>query len=162
MTDDSVFIDNLGNEFVKCSRYDGAGVALVHEANAMGIANIKMMIISSEKNSVAKKRAEKLGIECHTEIELKYQFLEQYAKEKLGITSAEFFSQMVYLGNDLNDLRIMQSVTFAIAPKNAHRTVKKVSSLVLKHSGGNGFVRAAIELLLTEKVVLEIMNRKYA
>lgn len=162
MTDDSVFLDLAGNEFVRCSRSDGAGIKLVHESNGMNLTNIKMIIVSSETNRVAIARANKLGIECHSGIEFKHEFLSDYAIQKLGVSSEEFFSHLVYFGNDLNDLKSMESASFSIAPRNAHEHVKKVADLVIDRHGGDGFVRQAIELLLGDEIILEIVKRKYA
>jgi YrbI family 3-deoxy-D-manno-octulosonate 8-phosphate phosphatase len=162
MTDDSVFLDLAGNEFVRCSRSDGAGIKLVHESNGMNLTDIKMIIVSSETNRVAITRANKLGIECHSGIEFKHEFLADYAVQKLGISSEEFFSHLVYFGNDLNDLKSMEAASFSIAPRNAHEHVKKAADLVIDRYGGDGFVRQAIELLLGNEIILEIVKRKYA
>lgn len=162
MTDDSVYLDIHGNEMIRCSRFDGAGIMLVHEANKMNLSNIQMMIVSSERNQVALARAKKLGIECHTGVENKYNFLVSYASEKLHITSEQFFSQLVFFGNDLNDLKIIQFANFSIAPENSHQLVKLEADLVLNNRGGCDFVRAAIELLLGENIILSIFRHKYA
>jgi YrbI family 3-deoxy-D-manno-octulosonate 8-phosphate phosphatase len=162
MTDDSVYLDVNGNELIRCSRFDGAGIMLVYEANKMNLANIQMMIVSSERNQVAHGRARKLGLECHTGIENKFDYLVSYASEKLKISSEQFFSQLVYFGNDLNDLKMIRNAFFSIAPINSHELVKLEADLVLSERGGEGFVRAAIELLLGTNVILAIFQHKYA
>jgi 3-deoxy-D-manno-octulosonate 8-phosphate phosphatase (KDO 8-P phosphatase) len=128
----------------------------------MNLTDIKMIIVSSETNRVAITRANKLGIECHSGIEFKHEFLADYAVQKLGISSEEFFSHLVYFGNDLNDLKSMEAASFSIAPRNAHEHVKKAADLVIDRYGGDGFVRQAIELLLGNEIILEIVKRKYA
>ena len=161
MTDDSVYLDFDGNELVRCSRFDGAGIKLVYEANKLNLTNIQMMIVSSESNPVAHGRARKLGIECHTSIENKFEFLVDYASEKLEISSDQFFSQLVYFGNDLNDLKVMQNALFSIAPENSQELVKLEADLVLSIRGGEGFVRAAIEILLGKSLILKVFQHKY-
>ena len=58
MTDNKVYIDQDGKETVKVNRGDGLGIS---EIKKLGIEQI---IISTEKNLVVMKRAEKLGISC--------------------------------------------------------------------------------------------------
>jgi YrbI family 3-deoxy-D-manno-octulosonate 8-phosphate phosphatase len=161
MTDDSVYLDFEGNELIRCSRFDGAGIKLVYEANKMNLTNIQMMIVSSESNPVAHGRARKLGLECHTGIENKFEFLVAYASENLDISSEYFFSQLVYFGNDLNDLKAMQNALFSIAPENSQELVKLEADLVLNVRGGEGFVRAAIEILLGKSLILSLYQHKY-
>ena len=55
---------------------------------------------------------------------------------------------LVYIGNDLNDLAAMQLSGFSVAPSDAHPFIQQEASLVLKQNGGEGFVRAFIEMLL--------------
>ena len=161
MTDDSVYLDFSGNELIRCSRADGAGIQLVHYANSLGLTNIRMMILSSETNPVAHRRAQKLDVECHTGIERKFEFLIKFASDDLKVSSEEFLSNLVYFGNDLNDLKIMKSAFLSVAPYNSHPMVKKEADLVLDEYGGAGFVRAAIEYLLGSSLVSEIVRKKY-
>ena len=63
-------------------------------------------------------------------------------------SNSNSFEGLVYLGNDLNDLPLMRHAGFAIAPADAHRRVREIAHLVLPERGGDGFVRAFIELLL--------------
>jgi len=55
---------------------------------------------------------------------------------------------LIYLGNDLNDLSAMQIAGFSVAPSDAHRMILDQADLVLTQQGGDGFVRAFIELLI--------------
>ena len=161
MTDDSVYLDFSGNELVRCSRADGAGIQLVHYANSLGLTNIRMLILSSETNPVAQKRAEKLNIECHTGIERKFEFLLRFASEDLKVSREDFLSDLVYFGNDLNDLKIMKSAFLSLAPNNAHPMVKREADMIFDECGGAGFVRAGIEYLLGSSLVLEIVQKQY-
>ena len=65
MTNNKVYVDQNGNETVQVNRADGLGIS---EIKKLGIEQI---IISTEKNPVVVKRAEKLGISCMQGIENK-------------------------------------------------------------------------------------------
>ena len=54
MTDNSVIINEHGQESVKVNRADGLAVSIIKKMN------IKQIIFSTEPNSVVSKRAEKL------------------------------------------------------------------------------------------------------
>ena len=76
MTDNSVFVNEFGQESVKVSRADGLAIGEIKKMN------IKQMIISTEPNPVVLKRAEKLKISCHQNISDKAEFLLDYCNNK--------------------------------------------------------------------------------
>ncbi len=161
MTDDSVYLDESGAEMVKCSRFDGAGISLMKKANELSLVNIEMLILSSESNEVALRRADKLKIPCEIGVIDKYEYLCNRAVNKLNESLGDFFSKTVYLGNDLNDLRSIRESKFAIVPSNSHALVKEAAHIVLSEKGGEGFVRAAIELILGETVIESLVGHLY-
>ena len=75
MTDNKVYVDQYGNESVCVNRADGLGVS---EIKKLGI---DQCIISSETNSVVKKRAEKLKIPCINRVDNKARGLESYCRK---------------------------------------------------------------------------------
>ena len=158
MTDDSVLIDQLGQEYVTCSRLDGSGVALITKANKLNLLNLEMAIISSESNPVVKARAEKLQIPCFQGVSNKFEFLSYGGSLGHKPTSIFDFTKLIYLGNDLNDLDVMAASGLSIAPSNAHAEIKKISSIVFPESGGKGFVRAAIEWILGTENLSKIIR----
>lgn len=161
MTDDSVYITELGAELVKCSRFDGAGIGLIKKANQLGLTNIEIVVVSSETNIVALSRSEKLGLDCEINVTNKFEFLCKRAINELKITPDEFFSKTIYLGNDLNDARSMQASRLSIAPDNSHFRIKELADIVLPERGGHGFVRAAVEIILGTSVLETLMKELY-
>ena len=53
-----------------------------------------------------------------------------------------------YLGNDLNDLNIMEFSGFSAAPADAHPIIKNIANHILINKGGHGCVRELIEKLI--------------
>ena len=57
-------------------------------------------------------------------------------------------SQVAYIGDDLPDMPLMHRAGLAIAVANARPEVKAIAHYVTEHSGGDGGVRDATELIL--------------
>ncbi|MEP6915702.1 MAG: acylneuraminate cytidylyltransferase, partial [Acidobacteriota bacterium] len=75
MTDNGVWVDEGGREMARCDRGDGLGLGL------LTAAGVPLMIMSTEKRSIAAARAAKLGIPCHHAIADKGAFLRQVLAE---------------------------------------------------------------------------------
>jgi YrbI family 3-deoxy-D-manno-octulosonate 8-phosphate phosphatase len=146
-TDNKVWIDQNGHESVRCDRGDGLAFDLVRAYQQQYNLTIKFFILSKEKNPVVIARARKLKLDCHHGVTNKLTFMRKYLENRYP-SEIDHFSGVVYLGNDLNDLSLMRQVGYAVAPADAHAKVRQIADLVLQQKGGEGFVRAFIELLL--------------
>ena len=146
-TDNKVWVNELGQESVCCDRGDGLGVNMLLSAQRQGHLQADVLIVTSERNPVATRRAEKLGLSCHQNVRNKMEFLQTLLEQRFP-EGGDRFSGLVYLGNDLNDLAVMQRAGFSVAPLDAHARVQEAASLVVHQAGGQGFVRTFIELLL--------------
>lgn len=136
-TDNRVLVLQDGSEGVLCSRSDGWGVARLRE---QGIA---MVVISTETNPVVEARCRKLGIECVTGVDDKLSVMQEWL-QKRGIPA----ENVVYIGNDVNDLSCMQVVGCAVAPADAHPQVLESADMVLEAKGGQGALRELSEIVL--------------
>ena len=97
LTDNKVYLNELGQESVRCDRGDGMGIGHVRAAG------ITVMILSKERNGVVQQRAKKLAIECYNAIDDKRSALQDWAIQN-GID----LQSTIYVGNDLNDLDAMR------------------------------------------------------
>ena len=146
-TNNKVFVNNSGEEYVCCSRADGLAFDILRKFINLNKWNLKYLILSKEENSVVSCRAKKLSIPCFHGIDDKLTFIKEYIKnENLILNSIS--NKFIYLGNDLNDLSSIEMSDFSIAPKDAHPIILKSVDLVLPFEGGDGFVRNFIERLL--------------
>ncbi len=137
MTDDCVIVDQNGIESVRCSRADGMGIRLLRESG------MKIIVLSTERNPVVMTRCKKLNLECIHGVLKKGEILENYMKEH------EINPQnVIYIGNDINDLPCFPLVGCAVVPADAHPEVKKEADIVLLHNGGEGAVRELCDMLL--------------
>jgi 3-deoxy-D-manno-octulosonate 8-phosphate phosphatase (KDO 8-P phosphatase) len=143
-TDNKVYVDQNGIESVQCDRADGLALDMVRGYRRKHGLVAELIIVSKEPNPVVLARAAKLGIECHYGVADKLRYLQ----ERFGSGLDKKLSGVIYIGNDLNDLAVMHHAEYSVAPADAHPLVKQTADLVLPQTGGNGFVRAFIELWL--------------
>lgn len=140
---DGVFTDNKailiqdGQEGVIVNRSDGMAIRHLREAG------LSLLILSTESNPVVQARAQKLGIPCLHGINDKWQALKEWLEAR------EFDPrQIIYVGNDINDLAVMKYVGCAVAVADAYPEVVEIADLVLSRSGGDGAIRELSELIL--------------
>lgn len=138
LTDDRVWVDQDGNEMVASSRADGLGLERLRM-----LTNIPAMVLSKEANQVVTARCKKLDLPVIQSVQDKPQALEALIKQR-GIKMDE----VIYIGNDLNDLECFPLVGFAAAPASAQPEVRQQADLVLKCAGGFGAVRELCDLLI--------------
>lgn len=142
LTNNLVHLDQDGKEWVSCSRADGLAFDVLRKLNKPAF------ILSTEKNPVVSARAEKLKIQALQGINNKVDAL-------LNFVEINNFNieNILYVGNDLNDYRVMQLCGYTVCPADSHEKIKQVSMLTLKTNGGNGVVRELIEQVMDIDIV---------
>lgn len=134
LTNNLVHLSQDGIEMVTFNRSDGIGF------DALRKINKPTFILSSEKNPVVTTRAKKLKIEAIQGAENKVEAL-----EKLIALHGFALNRILYIGNDINDYAVMQNVGYTACPSDSHHSIKKISDIHLKLSGGQGIVRELLE-----------------
>ena len=140
MTDNRVLVDQNGTESVFVNRSDGYGIAGIKE---MGIPQI---IVSTEVNPVVERRAEKLKLEVLHGVHDKSTVVSEYCKEH-GYN----INNVIFMGNDLNDLPAMKLVGFRAAPADAEKEILEIADWISEKKGGYGAVRDLYRKLLNDK-----------
>ncbi len=136
-TDNTVLVLQDGREAVRCSRADGLGIELLH---ARGL---RMAVISSETNPVVQARCDKLGLPCIRGAHDKRRTLAEWASE-----SGVDLRDIVYLGNDVNDLPCLRMAGCGVVVADAHPDAMAAAALVLTSPGGQGAIRELADMLL--------------
>ncbi|MEQ9402759.1 MAG: HAD-IIIA family hydrolase [Cyclobacteriaceae bacterium] len=136
LTDAGIYILEDGTQFKKFNARDGMGMK---EAMKAGV---EVGIIShSQVREMVDKRAHMLGLHyCYVGEESKVTICDRWMK-KLNLKKEE----VAYIGDDINDLEIMQYVGLSACPGDAVEDIKKVSSIILTKNGGEGCVREFID-----------------
>ncbi|NMB53738.1 MAG: acylneuraminate cytidylyltransferase [Leptolinea sp.] len=137
ITDNRVWVDENGFERVAANRSDSLGVRLLSEAG------LEMMVLSMEVNKVVAARAKKMGIAALHGIKDKATTLRNLLDER-QIPS----ENVIYVGNDTNDLECFKVVGYAVAVGDAQPEVKRAADLILTNDGGHGAVREICDLIL--------------
>ena len=138
-TDGGMYYDQTGNEWKKFHTYDSAGVLFCHKNN------IPVAIITGEDTEIVKRRAEKLKIDFLFQGEKNKLKKAKEICEKLKISLKE----TAYIGDDINDIELLEEVGFSAAPANSPDYIKQIVNLVTKKSGGEGAFREFVETLLS-------------
>ena len=141
LTDGSFYWGSDGEELRKFSFSDIMGVSLGRKAGLI------FALISGEDNGLIDRFANKMGItDIYKGYKDKASALRSFAeKHRLD------FSEICFMGDDVNDLKALELAGFSVAPANAHTSIRSVAKLVTSKSGGNGAVRELIDLILTKK-----------
>ena len=136
LTDDRVWLNQDGEEFVAANRKDGLAI------NRLKALGIRVVITSTETNKVVTARATKLGIEALQGLSDKVEAIENYiSKNNLN------WKDSWYIGNDVNDLGAIRKAKFSICPSDAVKAVKKEVDLKLKTKGGYGVLSELVTLI---------------
>ena len=141
LTDGSVFTLPSGDQIRRMNIKDG--YALQHAVKK----GYHISIISGGTSESVRLRLNGLGIEevnlgCKNKIAVFEKLKEQY-----GLKTEE----ILYMGDDIPDYRVMQKVGFAACPKNAAEEIKGIADYISPKNGGEGCVRDLIEQVLKLK-----------
>jgi 3-deoxy-D-manno-octulosonate 8-phosphate phosphatase (KDO 8-P phosphatase) len=129
-TDNTVWTDSQGEELVRCWRGDGLGLA---KLRALGIPSF---VLSTEEHPVVSRRCAKLKIPCRQGLLVK-----ETALTSLATDSGVDLADVVYVGNDINDLGCLRIVGMPIVVHDAHTDVLPAARFRTRAPGGFGAVR---------------------
>jgi 3-deoxy-D-manno-octulosonate 8-phosphate phosphatase (KDO 8-P phosphatase) len=139
LTDGGLYYTDSGEEFKKFNVKDGLGLKLLMQAG------IDIAIITASTSTSVIHRAKKLGINyTFIGVENKLNVLENLC-HKLNITLEE----VAYMGDDLNDIPVLQAVGCPLTVADAMSINKSSVIYVTELAGGKGAVREICDWLLT-------------
>ncbi|HEY9002095.1 MAG TPA: N-acetylneuraminate synthase family protein [Mucilaginibacter sp.] len=149
LTDAGVYYGESGEELKKFNIRDGMAVERMRN-----LANIDTGIITGELSPSVAKRAEKLKItELHLGSKDKPAILREIM-ERRGLQASE----IAYIGDDSNDLGIMELVGFTASPSDALSFVKEKVDYVCSAKGGEGAFRELAEMLIDARTKQEVVE----
>ncbi len=141
LTDGGMYYSEQGDELKKFNTRDGMGFQLLREQG------ILTGIITSENRALNQRRAEKL----------KLDIIEQGCQDKLAVIDRLCrelqldWKQVLYIGDDRNDLAVMQKAGVSCCPADAISEVREYADYVTQTKGGSGVIREVTELLLANR-----------
>lgn len=135
-TDNRVIVDQSGREAVVCDRSDGMGLSRLKKLG------LSILVLSTEENPVVKARCCKLNTACLQGLENKKEALLSWLhKNKID------FDNVLFVGNDINDIDCLQAVGCSVVVNDAHPDIKGMARLILSKPGGRGAIRELTDLL---------------
>lgn len=150
-TDGGMYYDGTNIELKKFNTYDSAGVLFAHHLG------IPVGIITGENTEIVRRRADKLKIDyLYLGAQDKVSIAEDLCN-KMKITLGD----VAYIGDDLNDLKLLKLVGWAGAPSSAPSYIKKVTNIALNKKGGDGVFREFVEVIIGEKLLSKIIDNTY-
>lgn len=138
LTDGSVIYGPNHEKYKKFNMQDGMALKLLRDCS------IQSGIITSDNSLATKYRAEDLGFD-YICINVSDK-LEQFYKILDEVHLLE--EEVAYMGDDIQDLPIIEKVGFSCAPANAVATVKNTVNYITSKSGGDGAFREFIEYIV--------------
>ena len=130
LTDNRVWVNEQGVEWVAANRGDGMGLSQLRKTGC------KTAVLSTEKNPVVTARCRKLKLPVRQAVEDKGSAVVAMMDE-FGVPP----EHTVFLGNDINDIPCFDKVGYAAVVADAHPEAKRKADRILSSRGGWGAVR---------------------
>ena len=139
LTDAGMYYTEQGDELKKFNAKDGLAI---RDIKRKGIHT--GIITHGFNTNLITKRAERLQIDFLEVSQVpKLETLTSWCNN-IGIG----LNQVCYIGDDRNDLEVLQAVGFSACPADAVNEVKKIVNVVLSRVGGDACVRELIDRYL--------------
>lgn len=138
LTNNQLLITEQGHLLRSMNVKDGYAMRIAMEVG------LKIAIITGGKSEGVVGRLKGLGIvdiytNCHIKTDAFEELLLTYQLDK---------SQILYMGDDVPDLEVMQQVALPACPADACPEIKSICKYISPYKGGEGCVRDVIEKIL--------------
>ena len=138
MTNGKILITTDGEMYREMDTRDGFAIKYAL------LKGFKIGVISGGTNDGVRKRLELLGVDkvylgIHEKDEAFDDFINTFKIDP---------EEVLYMGDDLPDMIVMEKVGVATCPKDAASDIKKISDYVSHKKGGEGCVREIVEQVM--------------
>lgn len=141
LTDGTVHVTEEGNLLRRMHIRDGYALQLAVKKG------YEVVIISGSYSEGVRIRCERLGVsKVHMSVKDKWSVLSDYMNKEGWRTD-----EILYMGDDIPDLDIMQRVGLPCCPNDAVPEIQRISQYISPIKGGLGCVRDVIEKTLKIK-----------
>lgn len=141
LTDGGMYYSKEGVVLKKFNTRDGRGIELLRKNGIIPV------IITKENSEIVLKRAEKLKVEeVYIGVDDKLKVIEELI-EKYNLS----FDEIAYIGDDINDIPVLEKVCLSFAPEDVIAEVKQTVDYVTSKRGDEGALREAVDLILMQR-----------
>lgn len=155
-TDGGMYYDQTGNEWKKFNTYDSAGVLWCR------MLGIKVGILTGERTEIVRRRAEKLKVDYLFQGATNKRAIAESLCEELGIT----LKNVAFLGDDLNDIELLEAAGISACPESAPIYIKQRCQHIIQKNGGEGVFREFVEGLIVrnrmDELIIKYQSGEYA
>jgi YrbI family 3-deoxy-D-manno-octulosonate 8-phosphate phosphatase len=141
LTDGGMYYTKDGDIMKRFHTRDGMGITLLRKKN------IPTIIITKEKTLMVKKWSSKMKIEKLYDGVIDKESMIETISKKFHVNAQE----MAYIGDDVNDLKILKKVGFSASPNDGMELIKKECDYICKKNGGEGVFREVADLIMEYK-----------
>ena len=138
LTDGGMYYSENGDEIKKFNAKDGMAFRLLKEKGYI------TGIVTGENVDLNKRRVAKIGLDV-------YEYGTKDKLETLNKICKQYnisMKNILYIGDDNNDIDILKNVGISCCPNDAIDEVKRLSTIKLKTNGGHGVVREVLDFLI--------------
>jgi len=141
MTNSHITYSENGDEIKSFNVKDGLAIASWRKLGK------QVAIITGRSSKIVERRAKELKIEYFYQgVDNKKEVLEDLL-QKLDIS----MQNVAAIGDDLNDLSMLNAAAISFVPQDASSYVDKIADVILSKRGGDGAVREMIEYLIKKE-----------
>lgn len=149
LTDGGLWYGPQGELIKRFDVRDGLGIRLLQQAG------LEVAFLSGGRGGATEVRAQQLGVRhCLVGAKDKAVVLAGL-RQRLGVASG----QIVFVGDDLNDLAVEGAVGLLVATADAAAPLRRRADAVLRRNGGHGAVRELAEQLLRARGLWTQLSR---
>jgi YrbI family 3-deoxy-D-manno-octulosonate 8-phosphate phosphatase len=137
-TDGCIYYGADGEMMKKFDMRDGMGLEILRQYG------VEVMVMTSEDSQIVASRMKKLKIDqVFLGVKDKYSLLSRIVRDR-NLS----FSQIAYMGDDVNDLANMCAAGWSFTPANATLPIKNHADVLLQKKSADGAIREATEFII--------------
>lgn len=141
LTDGGMYYTEKGDIMKKFFARDGMGVTLLRKNN------IHTIIVTKEKTEMVKQWAKRMKIKKTCDGVIKKELILKKICKSFKVKPEE----VAYIGDDINDLGLLELVGLSATPNDGIEKVRKKCHFICKNNGGHGAFRELTDLILSTK-----------
>lgn len=145
-------VDGVLNDGKRFYSKNSESVKTFHVRDGMAINilkrnNISTIILTKETSDIVHNWAKRMNVSLTIMGADKKELKLNQILKKFNVQKHE----IAYIGDDVNDISLLNMVGFSACPNDASIQVKKIVNYICKKNGGSGVLREITDLVLTTK-----------
>ncbi|MBR3362491.1 MAG: HAD-IIIA family hydrolase [Bacilli bacterium] len=137
LTDGKIYMGENGELMKAFNCHDAVGI------RRLSSKNIKSVIMTGRNSKIVSNRAKEMNVDYV------FQGIDDKLK-KIREISADLnikLSDIMFVGDDINDLECLKACGYSCCPKDAVRAVKSICNFTSNYDGGCGVLREIVDLI---------------